>query len=142
MIDRIALNDALTPFWNEQGLSDEKYDEALNDLVHAVADRIEAATDEDDDEDDPIADDTITDAEYAEFGKRVAARLGSASVWSNSADFLEEFDALAVVHLGTTIGSGSPDLMQFWRERADALGIEHDGEDEDEEYDPFAPHVN
>ena len=87
-------------------------------------------------------DDPITDAEYAEFGKRVAARLGSAEYWSKAADFLEEFDALAVVHLKTTIGSGSPDLMEFWRARADALGIEHSGNDEGGEYDPFAPHVN
>lgn len=38
---RIALNDALTPIWNAAGLGDEKHDEALNMLVHRVADYIE-----------------------------------------------------------------------------------------------------
>lgn len=40
-IDRVALNDQLTPIWNAHGLEGEEYDDALNDLTHEVADRIE-----------------------------------------------------------------------------------------------------
>lgn len=42
-VDRIKLNDQLTPIWNEAGLEDEEHDDALNDLTHEVADRIEKA---------------------------------------------------------------------------------------------------
>ena len=42
-VDRIKLNDQLSPIWADAGLSDESHDQALNDLVHTVADAIEAA---------------------------------------------------------------------------------------------------
>lgn len=41
-VDRIAINDALSPIWAEYGLGGEEHDEALNELAHEVASRIEA----------------------------------------------------------------------------------------------------
>lgn len=75
---------------------------------------------------------TITDQQYAAFGKRVAARLGANREWDSAADYLETFAFEAESILGVTPGAEDDDLLAFWRAIADEVGVEHDGEENPE----------
>lgn len=64
----------------------------------------------------------VDDDAYAEFGKRVAAVLGSAKDWLPERAIFEEVSALATEHLGYPIDD--PDLNDSWRALAESLDLE------------------
>ena len=73
-----------------------------------------------------------TDLAYAVFGRYVAALLGSHEEWSGG-DMLEDIAEYASNLTDfPLIGGQGPDEYALWRDIAGQLGIEHDGEDVDE----------
>lgn len=73
-----------------------------------------------------------TAAEYAEFGRYAAALLGANSEWSDPGAYLEELDMAAGRAGVHGLGDPDDDDLRLWRAVADELGVEHDG-DEDED---------
>lgn len=74
----------------------------------------------------------------------IAALLGSHESWDGAADFLEHIaehlDLVQQDNKQPNVSSNSPKVLAYWRRKADALGIEHDGEAEpDDELERF-PH--
>ena len=66
---------------------------------------------------------TITDKQYAAFGKRVAAQMGANLEWDSAADYLDDFATAARNLLGVRVGGqGNADLT-FWRDIADEIGV-------------------
>ena len=85
---------------------------------------------------DKLAEDVT--ARYAEFGERVAVILGSKEEWAEGPSrALEQIESAADELLPIRIATD--DMLDYWRERADKLGIEHDGpreEPDDPALDP------
>lgn len=73
-----------------------------------------------------------TDLQYAIFGRRVAALLGSHERWPGSEMLGWVEEAAANLIDFPAIGGQSPAELVLWRTVADQLGIEHDGEEDDD----------
>ena len=67
----------------------------------------------------------ITQAQYAAFGKRVAARMGANREWDSAADYLDTFAFEAESILG--VPTGDEEHIRYWRSIADEIGVDHDG---------------
>lgn len=71
-------------------------------------------------------------SQFAIFGQHIAAMLGAAPVW-NGAEDLEAIGEYAMQDLGVRIGDQDPQLLQFWRQVADVLGVFYDTSHDDDE---------
>jgi hypothetical protein len=71
--------------------------------------------------------------EFAELGAFTAALLGSFERWPGT-DLLEAI-AEKAAGLGMIIGDQNPEQLAYWRRLADAMLIEHDAEEVDDEDD-------
>lgn len=71
--------------------------------------------------------------QYARFGRMVAAQMGANEEWDSAADYLQDFGDNSGTVLGVHVGSEDLETLAMWRGIADELGIEHDGEEEDDE---------
>jgi hypothetical protein len=70
---------------------------------------------------------------YARLGEHVAALLGSNTEWDDPAAYLEEIAAKANALGLEPVGDQDAEGLAHWRTVADALGIEHDGEDDEDD---------
>lgn len=66
--------------------------------------------------------------DYAKFGRYVAALLGANAQWNDAGDILEDIAGKAN---SLDFPVSDSDVTEFWREVADELGIDHDGEDDE-----------
>jgi hypothetical protein len=66
--------------------------------------------------------------QYAQFGRRIAALLGSNSDWSPGSDYLGSIGEIALRSLGVGIGDQDQEQLRFWRRIADEYGFDHDGD--------------
>lgn len=66
-----------------------------------------------------------TDEQFAEFGRRIAAMLGSRSEW-NSGDILQEASDHCEAALGMPLGGDDPAARAMWRGVADDVGVSYD----------------
>jgi hypothetical protein len=71
----------------------------------------------------------ITDAEFAKFGKQVAAQLGANLEWDSAADYLEDFATMAQGALGVNVGGQDDKLLSEWRKIADNAGVYYEEEE-------------
>lgn len=76
-----------------------------------------------------------TTEQYAKLGRYVAALMGANEEWDSAADYLEDIAFIGSHVLGVSVGDPGDDELKFWRTLADKLGIEHDGEDDEEDED-------
>lgn len=72
-----------------------------------------------------------TDEQFATFGKKVAALLGTQLEWSGG-DCLEDIGSMAVSTLHVQVGDQDDALLNFWRGVADEVGIEYEADEDDE----------
>lgn len=71
---------------------------------------------------------TISDQQYARFGRFVAATLGANLEWDSGADYLETIATGAEAILKKSIGGDDDATLAFWREVADRAGAYYDEE--------------
>lgn len=68
-----------------------------------------------------------TTVQYANFGRYVAALLGSQEDWDGAADYLDEIDQVARRKLSASLGSADGPIRSMWQKIADQYGIEYGG---------------
>lgn len=73
---------------------------------------------------------SITEAQYAELGRYVAATLGANPEWDSPADYLEWFAEKAGSAFGVSVGDQDAATLKFWRGIADRFGVYYEDNDE------------